>query len=125
MIPDQCQLELKENQDFNLITDAAVLKINETGKIRELCRALSEIPATATEKELKAKQEVANEWKAIEEIQVVNIDGQIDQLEALRFKMKLGNFNLPSPKVRKFRKSKCLECEKSERRNVQEIWGCG
>ena len=53
------------NQDVNLITESACLKINEANKIRELYRALSEIPETAKDKELKAKQEVANGWKAI------------------------------------------------------------
>ena len=47
VISDQCQAELKGNQDVCLITDASVLGINESNKIRELCRALYEIPETA------------------------------------------------------------------------------
>ena len=46
VITDQRQVELKENQDADLITDSAVLGINETNKIRELYRALCEIPET-------------------------------------------------------------------------------
>ena len=50
VILGQCQVELKGNQDVNLITESAVLKIGETNKIREPYRALSEIPETAKEK---------------------------------------------------------------------------
>ena len=50
------------NKDFNLLTEAAVMQISETNKIRELRRAMGEIPETAKEKELKAKKEVAKEW---------------------------------------------------------------
>ena len=46
MILDQCQLKLKGNQDANLITESAVLEINEANKIRELYRTLREIPET-------------------------------------------------------------------------------
>ena len=49
-------MKLKGNQDVNLITEAAVLKISETNKIRDLYRAISEIPETAKEKELEEKQ---------------------------------------------------------------------
>ena len=96
VISDHRQVELGGNQDVNLITDAAVLEIRETTKIRELYRALSEIPETAKAKELKVKQEVAKEWKEMEEIQEANSADQIYQLEALRFKMKSMDFNLPS-----------------------------
>ena len=112
MISDQCQVKLQGNQDVNLITEAAVLEISETNKIRELYRAISEIPETEKEKELKVKQEVAKEWEAMEEIQEVNSADQIDQLAALRFKMKSGNFNLSSSEVGAFRRTKCREFEK-------------
>ena len=97
-ISDQCQLKLQENQDVNLITDAAVLEINESGKIRELCRAIGEIPETAKKKELKEKREVAKDWAELGEIREVNSADKIGQLEALRFKMNSGNSNLPSSK---------------------------
>ena len=51
------QLKLKANQDANPITEVAVLKINETDKIRELYRAICEIPETPNETELKMKKE--------------------------------------------------------------------
>ena len=72
--------------------------------MRELYRAISEIPETANEKELKANQEVAKEWKSMEEMQEVNSADQIDQLDDLRLEMKSGNFNLSSSKVGTFRK---------------------
>ena len=49
-ISDHRQVKLKENQDVDIITEAAVLKINESGKIRDLYRSLYEIPAIAREK---------------------------------------------------------------------------
>ena len=50
VILDQRQVRLKENQDVNLITESAVLKISETNEIRELYRALIEIPETERRK---------------------------------------------------------------------------
>ena len=50
VILDQRQAELKGNQDVNLITDSAVLGINETNKIRELFHALCEILDTEKER---------------------------------------------------------------------------
>ena len=52
-ILDQCQLKRKENKDVGPITEVAVLEINETGKIRELYRAICEIPENRTRKILK------------------------------------------------------------------------
>ena len=49
-ILDQRQVELMENRDANSITEVAVLEINESGEIRELCRALCGIPETANGK---------------------------------------------------------------------------
>ena len=43
-------------------------------------------------------------------IQEVNSAGQIDQLNALRFKMQSGKFNLSRSKSEKFRKMKCRVC---------------
>ena len=45
-VSDQCQLELKENKAVDLITESAVLEINEANKIRELYRTIFEIPDT-------------------------------------------------------------------------------
>ena len=77
VILDQRQLKLKENQDGDLITESEVFEINETNKIRELYRTLCEIPETEKEKDTKAKQEVAKEWEAMEEIHEVNSDGKL------------------------------------------------
>ena len=38
------QVKLKENRDAGSITEVAVLKVNETNKIRELYRGICEIP---------------------------------------------------------------------------------
>ena len=76
VISDQCRLKLKENQDADLITEPAVLGINETNKIRELYRTLCEIPET--KKEMKSNQEIAKEWKEMGEIPEVNSAGRID-----------------------------------------------
>ena len=91
----QCQQKLKENQDVGRITEVAVLKINETDKIREHYRAIGGIPETEKERKVNKSQEVeGEEWKGMGEIPEVNIDNQIDQLEALRFKIGSGNPNL-------------------------------
>ena len=55
VILDLCQLKLKANQDVGLITESAVLEINETEEIRELYRTLCEIPETGKEKTRKRK----------------------------------------------------------------------
>ena len=80
------------------ITEVAVLKINERNKIRELYRAIGEIPETEKEKNANKRQEVEAGWKAMGEIVEVNSADQTDQLEAWRFKMTSGNSNLPSSK---------------------------
>ena len=41
IIADQCRKKLKENQDANRITEMAILKINESDKINELCRVIA------------------------------------------------------------------------------------
>ena len=43
LILDQCEVELKDNQDADSISEEAVLKINEPNRIRELCMAVFEI----------------------------------------------------------------------------------
>ena len=52
----QYQQKLKENQDVGRFTEVAVLKINETNKIRELCRAICEIPETEQEKDANKRK---------------------------------------------------------------------
>ena len=44
LISDQCQLKFKANQDVGSITNVAVPKVIETDEIRELYRAIFEIP---------------------------------------------------------------------------------
>ena len=44
VILDQCQEKLQENQDANSITEMAVLKANESNRIRELRGAIFENP---------------------------------------------------------------------------------
>ena len=75
---------MKENQDMDLITESAVLKINESSEIRELYRALCEIQETA--KGRFGRKSRSSDWaESNGGIQEVNSDGRIDQLEALRF----------------------------------------
>ena len=56
---DHCQLNLKGNEDSGSITEAAVLEINEANKIRELCRALCDIPETEKGKNRNRRKKVA------------------------------------------------------------------
>ena len=65
----------------------AVLKTNETNKIKELYRVIGEIPKTEKERNAKESQKVGEEWKAMGEICDVDIANQTDQLGALGFKM--------------------------------------
>ena len=53
LISDQRQVKLKENKDADSITEAAVLKVSESSNIREICRAICEIPENQSEIELK------------------------------------------------------------------------
>ena len=61
------------------IAEVAVLKINETSKIRELYRAIGEIPETEKERMVNKRQEVEAGWKAMGEIVEVNSADQNDQ----------------------------------------------
>ena len=76
---------------------------------------------------IKMKKGIGNEWEALEEIQEVNSADQIDQLNALRFKYRQKSAICIERKVGKFRETKCrVWGRKSERRNLQQIWGrCG
>ena len=60
-----------------------------------------------------------------DEIPEVNSDGQIDQLESLRFKMKSGKSNLSSSEVgiseMEFRKTKCRRCEWESRKKKRSV----
>ena len=62
VISDQRRQNSKENQDLHRITAVAVLKINESGRIRELCRAFCEIHETEKER-MRTK---GKKWKSME-----------------------------------------------------------
>ena len=79
IIAGQCQQKLKENQDANRITEIATLKINESDGIKELYRGISEIPETEKEKNVKGRQKVEEEWKAMGEISEVQSANQTGQ----------------------------------------------
>ena len=67
VISDQCQVELGENQDVRPITKVAVLEINEANEIRNsgtLSGALRN-SGNHERKELKLKQELVKERKAM------------------------------------------------------------
>ena len=66
------QLKLKEIQEANSITETAVLKAQEANIIRELYRAICEIPEKLIEIELGKKREIENEWQSLEENKEVN-----------------------------------------------------
>ena len=85
VIPDQCQLELKGNQEANLVTESSASGINESGKSRPLSGAFR--ISGNREWGIKANMEVAKEWEA-SVIQEANSDGRIGRSGALRFKMK-------------------------------------
>ena len=51
----------------------------------------------------------------------VNSAGRIDQLEALRFEMKSKSPIYRVPKAGKFRKAKCLECERKFRKKKRAL----
>ena len=82
----QFRVKLQGNQDAASIAEAVVLKVIETNKIRDRCRAICGIPENRMESNRK-KQGVGNEWKALGAIQEVNSADQIDQLNASRFEM--------------------------------------
>ena len=89
VISNHRHVKLKENQEANLITKSAILKAQETNKIRELCRAIFEFPEKPSEIELRKKKEIETECEFLEESKNVNSADQIDQLNALRCKMQM------------------------------------
>jgi len=50
MIANQCMVKRRNNENAKLIAEEAVLKMNETNKIRELYRIMNEIPESQKEK---------------------------------------------------------------------------
>ena len=68
----KCKLKLEETQQANSITETAVLKAQEANIIRELYRAICEIPEKLIEIELGKKREIENEWQSLEENKEVN-----------------------------------------------------
>ena len=121
VILDQCQQKLKGKQDLGRITEVAVLKINDTNKIRERYRPIGEIPEAEKGRKANKRQEAESEWGGMGELFEVNSANQIGQLESLRFKMKLKMRNYRVRKVKRFRKMKCLECEREFRRKKRTI----
>ena len=119
------QLELGGNQEAGSITEAAVLGINETGQIRYLYRAIFEIPEKPNEIELRTKKEMVNGWKDLAEIREVNSADQIGQLNALRFEMQSGKFNLPRAKSDQISGNEMPGMRKGIPKggNLQQIWG--
>ena len=85
---------LKGNKDANAITESAVLKVEDTNRIRERYRAICEIPENPIEIELGKKQEIDNGRGALGVIQAVGSEGEIDKLNDLRYKMHPGEYNL-------------------------------
>ena len=65
LILDQRQLEFKENQDVGPTTELAVLKAQETNKIRELYREICGTAEQPSEIDLGAMQEIENGWEAL------------------------------------------------------------
>ena len=75
--------EKGNNENAKLIAEEAVLKMNETNKIRELYRIMNEMPETKKGKELRIKQEVEKEWN---EWNIVLSADEVGPLVGLRFK---------------------------------------
>ena len=94
VISDKRQLKLQENQEWGLITEKSILKVGETNKIRGICRVICETPEKPSEIELRRRREIETAWEFLDESMEVNSADQIDQLNALRFKMKMGSKNL-------------------------------
>ena len=89
-----CRLILKGNQDANSITETAVLKVQETNKIRVIfIGGICEIPEKPGAVELRKQQEIEGEWESSEGNKEANSADRIDQLNALRFRMQSGNKN--------------------------------
>ena len=89
LIFGQCQLKFKTNKDAVSITEVALLKVDETNKIRELYRAICEIPENRLKSNWKWSEELKTNGGMWGGIQEVNSADQIDQLNALRLKMQL------------------------------------
>ena len=79
IILGQCQPKLKENQDVDRIAELSTSGIDEMNKIKELYRAISEIPETEKEKNVRERQKVEEEWKAMGEISEVQSANQTGQ----------------------------------------------
>ena len=106
LISDQCQLGFKANRDAGAITEVAVLKVNGSEKSISLYGDLR-YSRNPNATELGTKQEIENEWVDAEEIQEVNIAGQIGQLNDFRFEMQSGKCNFPRRGSEKLWETKC------------------
>ena len=121
------QLKLKGNNDAKSITEAAVLKVKETSRIRELYRAIYEIPENRAKlnprrwEKLKTNGDL---WGEIKKRNEVHIADQIDQLNALRSEMQSGKLNSSIKKAMGFWKMKWRVWGRdSERRHLHQIRG--
>ena len=83
-------------QDAKQLTKTTTLEINETNKIKELCKILGGFTESEKEKQLQERQKVEEEWKEMEEVNNLSKVNQIGQSEALGLKGKEEkNHNLP------------------------------
>ena len=67
VIATRRQLKLNGNQEAYLITEKAILKVQETNKIRERYRVVCEFPAKPSDAELRKKREIEIECEFSEE----------------------------------------------------------
>ena len=65
LISDLRQLKFKANRDVRSITEVAVLKVNESNEIRDICSAICEIPENRVRSNRK-EREIENRWEASE-----------------------------------------------------------
>ena len=69
---------------------------------------------------MKERQKFEEAWGEMEEVNNSQKVNRTDQLEALGFKMKAKNHNLPKEKSNQFRKMKCRGCEKKSQKKKRE-----
>ena len=111
------------NQEFDIIAEQTISKTHGANKIRELYRGIFEIPGKSGEIDLRQKKEIETEWEFLEERKEVNSADKIDQLNALRYKTKMGIGTYKEKKRENLGKRNAWYGEiNAERRNLQQIW---
>ena len=65
LIANRRHLKLEENREVNLITQNAILKVQETHKISDLYRVIGEFPDGESEEELRKKPEIEIAWELL------------------------------------------------------------